>query len=88
VRAELAPETLRRLALTSAARPPDAPALAGVVVRVVSAESLLADAVAHARELAAQPAFAAVKRQLRGDTVARMQQIVERDEEPLLAGWT
>ncbi|HEX5065223.1 MAG TPA: enoyl-CoA hydratase/isomerase family protein [Myxococcota bacterium] len=88
VRAELAPETLRRLALSSAALAPDAPALAGVVDRVVSAESLLGDAVAHARELAAQPAFAAVKRQLRGDTVARMQRIVERDDEPLLAGWT
>jgi enoyl-CoA hydratase len=88
VRAELAPESLRRLALSSAALPPDAPQLAGVVDRVVAADRLLDDAVANARELAAQPAFAAVKRQLRGDTIARMKQIVERDEEPLLERWT
>jgi enoyl-CoA hydratase len=88
VRAELAPESLRRLALMSAALAPDAPQLAGVVDRVVPAERLLDEALAQARELAAQPAFAAVKRQLRRDTVARLRQIVERDEEPLLAGWT
>ena len=88
VRAELAPESLRLLALSSAALPPDAPQLAGVVDRVVPAEAVVDEAVAHARQLAAQPAFAAVKRQLRADTVARLRQIVERDEEPLLARWT
>lgn len=87
VRAELSPESLRRLALSSAVLAPDAPQLAGVVDRVVPAEKLVDEAVAHARELGAQRAFGAVKRQLRGDTVARMRQIVERNEEPLLEKW-
>ncbi|HVN40669.1 MAG TPA: enoyl-CoA hydratase/isomerase family protein [Myxococcota bacterium] len=86
-RAELSPESLRRLALSSAAEAPGSPWLAGIVDRVVPAEGLLARALDEARALAAQPAFAAVKRQLRGDTIARLRRIVERDEEPLLAGW-
>jgi len=86
-RAELSPESLRRLALSSATEAPASPWLAGIVDRVVPAEGLLARAQGEARALAAQPAFAAVKRQLRGDTIARLRRIVERDEEPLLAGW-
>jgi len=86
-RAELSPESLRRLALTSATEGPASPRLAGIVDRVVPADALLANALDEARALAAQPAFAAVKRQLRGDTIARLRRIVERDEEPLLAGW-
>jgi enoyl-CoA hydratase len=86
-RAELSPESLRQLALTSATEAPASPRLAGIVDRVVPADALLASAFDEARALAAQPAFAAVKRQLRGDTIARLRRIVERDEEPLLAGW-
>ncbi|HXK23788.1 MAG TPA: enoyl-CoA hydratase/isomerase family protein [Myxococcota bacterium] len=86
-RAELSPESLRRLALTSATEAPASPWLAGIVDHVVPAEGLLARAQDEARTLAAQPAFAAVKRQLRGDTIARLRRIVERDEEPLLEGW-
>src|SRR5262249_32981759 len=86
-RAELSPESLRQLALTSATAGPASPRLAGIVDRVVPAEGLPAAAQDEARALAAQPAFAAVKRQLRGDTIARLRRIVERDEEPLLQGW-
>lgn len=87
VRAELAPETARRLVLTSATAAPDAPLLAGVVDRVVEPEGLLEAALAEARSLSAQPSFAAVKRQLRSETTARMRRIVEEDDEPLLKGW-
>lgn len=87
VRAELAPESARRLVLTSATADPASPLLAGVVDRVVAAEALREAALAEARGLLAQKGFAAVKRQLRADTLARMQRIVENDEEPLLAGW-
>lgn len=87
VQAELAPETLRRLALTSVAEGPESARLASVVDEVVPAEQLLDAALEQARQLSAHPGFAAVKRQLRADTIARMTQIVERDEEPLLAGW-
>jgi enoyl-CoA hydratase len=86
-RAELSPGALRHFALTSAEEKPDSPRLVGIVDRVVPAESLLASALDGARALAAQPAFAAVKRQLRADTIARLRRIVERDEEPLLKGW-
>lgn len=87
VQAELAPESLRRLALTSDVHGPESPALAGVVDAVVDADTLLDAALEQARRLAAQPGFAALKRQLRAGTVARLRRIVERDEEPLLAGW-
>ena len=87
VKSELAPETARRLVLSSATAAPDAPLLAGVVDRVVDAEALLEAALGEARALSAQPAFAAVKQQLRAETVARMRRIVDEDDEPLLAGW-
>ena len=87
VKAELAPETARRLVLSSATAPPDSPLFSGVVDRVVGADSLLEAALAEARSLCAQPSFAAVKQQLRAATVARMRQIVDEDDEPLLAGW-
>jgi enoyl-CoA hydratase len=87
VRAELSPETLRRLALTSAAPGPESPLLGGVVDEVVPPERLRDTALERALELAAQPGFRAVKRQLRADTIARLRHIVENAEEPLLAGW-
>jgi enoyl-CoA hydratase len=87
VKAELAPEAARRLVLTSATGAPDSPLLAGVVDRVVEPAALLETALAEARALCAQPAFAAVKHQLRAATIARMRRIVDEDDEPLLEGW-
>jgi enoyl-CoA hydratase len=87
VKAELAPETARRLVLASETAAPDAPLLAGVVDRVVDAAALRDAALEEARALAAQRGFTAVKQQLRGEVIARMRRVVEEDDEPLLAGW-
>ena len=87
VRAELSPERARRLTLTSVVFEPEDPLSEGVIDRVVPAEALRDAAIAEAHALAEQPAFAAVKRQLRADTVARLRHIVAADDEPMLASW-
>ena len=50
-------------------------------------QALLDEAVRTARELCALRAFAAVKAQLRAATCARLERIVEREEEPMLEQW-
>jgi len=87
VQAELSPESLRRLILATPTLRPDAPALAGVVDRVVEPAALHEAAEAEARRLAALPAYPRVKAQLRGATCERLRRIVEDDRDPLLAGW-
>jgi enoyl-CoA hydratase len=88
VRAELSPDQVRTLAIGSLAAGPESEAFAGVIDRVVEAPDLLDSAIEEVRRLAALPAFGRVKRQLRAHTIERLERIVERDEEPLLAGWT
>jgi len=88
VQAELAPDRCRLLTLTGAVAPPDSPLLAGVIDEVVDAEVVLETARRQAQSLAAKRAFARVKLQVRGATLDRLRRIVERDEEPLLQGWT
>ena len=66
---------LRRLALASAIMSPRALTEAGVFDQAATADALVADASAAVVRLAAQPAFATVKRQVRGalaDTVAAL----------------
>lgn len=87
VRAELAPHQLRTLALGSLTAGPESEDLAGLVDRVVEPEALLDAAFGEIRRLRALPAFARVKHQLRAATIERLERIVERDEEPLLAHW-
>lgn len=87
VRAELSPPQLRLLAVGSPTADPESELLAGVIDRVVEPGVLLEEAAAEARRLAALPAFARVKEQLRAATVARLARIVEDDAEPLLDGW-
>jgi enoyl-CoA hydratase/carnithine racemase len=87
VRAELAPAQVRVLALGSLAAGPESEHFAGILDRVVDPPDLLEAALEEARRLSDLPAFARVKRQLRADTIERLVQIVERDEEPLLARW-
>lgn len=87
VQAELAPDLARVLCLTGAVGDPESHLLGRTVDRVVAHHLLRAEAVRAAEELAVQPAFAVVKRQLRAATVARLADIVARDDEPMLAGW-
>lgn len=87
VRAELAPDVLRVLALGSASFAPDAPALRGVVDRVVEPDALVDEAVREAEALARHPGHRVVKQQLRAAAVAEMERIVREDDEPMLRGW-
>jgi enoyl-CoA hydratase len=87
VRAELAPDRIRRLALGSLAAGPEAEVFAGILDRVVDPPELLEAACDEVRRLRALPGFARVKQQLRGDTIERLRRIVESDDEPLLSSW-
>ena len=87
VRAELTPSQLRLLALGSQTAEPGARDFEGIIDRVVEPPALLETAVAEVRRLRGLPGFARVKRQLRAATLAELARIVERDDEPLLAGW-
>lgn len=84
MRTELSPGLLRNLALSS--RPALASELlaAGTIDRVVDASSLLEEAIATARGLASQPAFSAVKRQVRGHLAAEVARLAAEGEEPFL----
>jgi enoyl-CoA hydratase len=87
VQAELSPENARALALTSPTFGPQSLVRRGVIDRVVEPPSLLEEAVQEARRLAAMPAFARVKEQLRARTCDQLRRVVERDEEPLHRKW-
>ncbi|MFN8642620.1 MAG: enoyl-CoA hydratase/isomerase family protein [Candidatus Binatia bacterium] len=87
VQAELPPDLVRVLCLTSAVGDPESHLLGRTIDRVVAHHLLRGEAIREALELAAQPGFRAVKRQVRAATAARLADIVARDDEPLLAGW-
>lgn len=83
IQAELSPELLRRLPLTSAAVTTAEMHAAGVVDGLAPREALLAAAIEQARALADQPAFRVVKRQVRGPLLERLTRLVEAGEDPL-----
>ncbi|MEM7056892.1 MAG: enoyl-CoA hydratase/isomerase family protein [Pseudomonadota bacterium] len=88
-RAELTPAGLRTLMLRG--RPVGAERAMdfGVVDEIVEAEDLLDRATDAAHDLAAAPAatYAAIKRQIRGDTIDRMRLAVAEGSDPTRAGW-
>lgn len=87
VQAELAPELARVLSLTAVVGDPESHLVGRTIDRVVAHHLLRAEAIDQARQMAALPAYCAVKAQLRAATVARLVHIVEHDDEPMLAGW-
>jgi enoyl-CoA hydratase len=87
-RAELSPRALRVLALGSDAYPPEAPELAELIDRLVDPEDLLDVAIAEAKRRAEITAYGRVKLQVRANTIARLHEIVEKDDEPLFDRWT
>ena len=86
--AELSPRALRVLALGSEAYGPDAPELAELIDRLVDPDEVLDIALAEARRRAEISAYGRVKLQVRGKTIARLHEIVEKDDEPLFDRWT
>jgi enoyl-CoA hydratase len=85
IRAELAPDLLRRLTLTSAVLNPAELAAQGVIDELLASDALIEAATRRAAALATQPAFGLVKRQLRGPTVAALQALVLSGDDPLIA---
>ena len=88
-RAELPAPVARRILLGG--RPVGvAEALAaGIVDEVVLAEDLIEHAIGKASELAASPAeaYAAVKQQLRGPVIDKINRAIERGDDPMRQGW-
>lgn len=87
INAALAPDLLRRLTLTSAVVDANTLHLAGVIDEICAPEALQDTVIAKARELAAQPAFEAVKLQVRGALRDRLNQLVAQKHEPMLAAF-
>lgn len=85
IRAELSPELLRRMTLSSEVMGVEALAARGVIDRLTPAGALHDEARAAAAALADQPAFAAVKQQLRAETVARLRALAQSGEDPMVA---
>jgi len=84
IRAELAPDLLRRLTLTSETLSPAELDGLGVIDSLVEGD-LVAAAVERAGQLARQPAFGLVKAQLRAPVVARLAALAAAGEDPLIA---
>lgn len=87
IAAELAPSLLRRLTLTSATLSPAEAVAADIADALVAPDALIAQASAAALAMAAQPAFAAVKQQVRGPLAARLAALAASGDEPFLAAF-
>ncbi|MFT3808466.1 MAG: enoyl-CoA hydratase/isomerase family protein [Micropepsaceae bacterium] len=87
MRAELPPGLLRRLALTSRPAAADDLRAAGVIDDIAAPDGLTAAAAAAAAALAAQPAFAAVKRQVRGALADEVASLAAAPGDPFLAAF-
>jgi enoyl-CoA hydratase len=87
-RAELSPRALRILALGSEVYATEAPELHEVFDRRVDPADVLDVAIAEAKRRAGIAAYGRVKLQVRANTIARLHEIVEKDDEPLFDRWT
>lgn len=87
VRAELPPDALRELVLGADVVAPSSRRAAWFLDRVVSADTLIDEALAEAARRTSLPAYAAVKAQLRARVLARMDEIIENDDDPLTRAW-
>jgi enoyl-CoA hydratase len=84
-RARLAPNVFNDLCLTARTFGPEEALALGVVDELADADALVGRAIEFAADLAALPAFARVKEQVRAPQVAEMAALVERD--PMLERW-
>lgn len=85
VEAELPPHTRRQLCLTAQVLAPRDSRLDPVIDRWTAPERLMDEAMTEVAALAELRGHRAVKRQLRAATVRRLREIVEQEDEPLLA---
>jgi enoyl-CoA hydratase len=75
---------LRQMTLSSCVLSPRDLVPYGLVDALVSTERILENAVTVARELASQPAFEVVKKQVRGDLAAQVQALAAAEIDPFL----
>jgi enoyl-CoA hydratase len=87
IRAELAPDVLRVLAIGSASHRPESEVMRGVVDRVIAPEELVTEAVREADALAEHRGHAVVNRQIRASAIAEMERAVVHGDEPMFRGW-
>jgi enoyl-CoA hydratase len=89
VKAELSPPVARRLVLGAGLVEPEEGLALGLVDELQPDERLLDRALEVAGELAALPraAYVQVKRQLRGDTLARVERVLAGEADPVAASW-
>lgn len=89
LRAELAPAVARVLTLRSDNVGPETALARGVLDELQAPERVLPAAVEIARDMAGIPrrAYATIKRQLRAETIAVIEQIVAAGSDPLLDSW-
>lgn len=81
---EMSTGLLREMTLSSRVMGPGDLAQHGLVDALVSKEQVLEKAIAVARDLASQPAFAVVKKQVRGGLAAEVQALAAAGADPFL----
>jgi enoyl-CoA hydratase len=87
VKAEIEPSYRRHLVLTGEIFGPHVARARGLIDELVAPEELIQRAVVLARSRAAALSYGRVKQQLRGDTLARMREIIAARSDPMLEHW-
>ncbi len=87
LRAELDPAYRRHLVLSGELIDPTTALRHGLLDELLPADQLLEAALARAQRQAAAPAYAQVKQQLKRETLRRMRQILDTQDDPLLDHW-
>lgn len=87
LRRELTPDAMRQMVLGAEVFTPGSRRAAWFLDRVVPADTLIDEASAEAASRSSLPAYSTVKAQLRSAALARMDEIIEKDDDPLVRAW-
>lgn len=87
VRAELSADTIRQAVMGAEVFAPSSRRAGWFLDRVVPRANLIDEALAEAARRSELPGYGAVKRQLRAPALARMDEIIEKGDDPLSSGW-
>ena len=89
LRSELAPAAARHMTLVGCTMGPDRALAQGVLDEIRPTHEVLSRAIEVARDFTGLPgeAYARIKRQLRGESIARMEEVIRTGSDPLLQMW-
>jgi len=89
LRSELTPATARQMTLVGRTVGPEQALAQGVIDEIRPAQEVLSRAIEVARDFAGLPkeAYTRIKRQLRGEAIARMEEVIRTGSDPLLQTW-